>query len=89
MVGKAVAIWSARYEARPARRAADSASSSYSSGQSICLGEQQVTEWLEPDLPAVEAADDAVDRSQIVVLSASVGPAMQNFERALGPAPSA
>src|SRR5664280_3845479 len=36
-----------------------------SSGQSICLGEQQVPERLEPDLAAVEAADDAVDRSPL------------------------
>src|SRR5450756_2262344 len=36
-----------------------------SSGQSICLGEQQVTERLEPDRAAVEAADDAVDRSPL------------------------
>src|SRR2546427_6691454 len=36
-----------------------------SSGQSICLGEQQVAEWLEPDLSAVKAADDAVDCSPV------------------------
>ena len=36
-----------------------------SSGQSICLGKQQVTERLEPDLAAVKAADDAVDRSPL------------------------
>src|SRR5664280_3414968 len=36
-----------------------------SSGQSICLGEQQVPERLEPDLAAVEAADDAVERSPL------------------------
>ena len=36
-----------------------------SSGQSICLGKQQVTERLEPDRAAVEAADDAVDRSPL------------------------
>lgn len=38
---------------------------SRSSVESICRGEQKVTKRLEPDAPAVEAADDAVDRSPL------------------------
>src|SRR4051812_35623994 len=39
--------------------------SSRSSIQSICLGQQQVAEWLEPDMSAVEATDDAVNRAPV------------------------